>query len=587
MNRFYKKTGRIASLLLAAALLLALLCGCSAPAQLPDASEAPVQNAAPAPSEEAATRFTPGSYTASAPGNNGNVTVTVTVSAETIDAVTVDSSSETAGLGDSAMNTLIDRILSGQTLAVDTISGATNSSNALLAAVKDCLTQAGADLDALQTPIEAEAAPLENVETDVLVIGGGGAGVVAAYNAAANGARVLLVEKQGALGGNTALAKGIFGCSASSFPKAQGATETTEDHLQSYLAQYPKGDPDMLRVLAENGGKAADFLMENGGEFAALSGPYTLVPKTSVGGMVISIYQEKMQEVGVDCRLETAGTALLTDEAGAVTGATVTTKSGSYDIHAKAVVLTTGGFAANNEIVTKYNPVYEGIDFICTPGDTGDGHVMAEAVGAELAYMDVMKANPFIVRDGSKHTMIGTYVNPGIVVSRAGVRLGNEHANYGFAPSVLALPEKEAVLICNDAVKDKLEAPEALTGPFETIDALAEAFGIDAEALRTTLSEFAQYAWEGSDPFGRTVFADDLSSGPYYAALLNPAMQGTFGGVKINTSCEALRADGTVLAGLYAAGECAGDGLSGANPVPTDCVFGRIAGESAAAFALK
>ena len=193
MNRFYKKTGRIASLLLAAALLLALLCGCSAPAQTPGSSEMPVQSAAPAPSEEAATRFTPGSYTASAPGNNGDVTVTVTVSAETIDAIAVDSSSETAGLGDSAMNTLIDRILSGQTLAVDTISGATNSSNALLTAVKDCLTQAGADLDALQTPIEAEAAPLENVETDVLVIGGGGAGVVAAYNAAANGARVILV----------------------------------------------------------------------------------------------------------------------------------------------------------------------------------------------------------------------------------------------------------------------------------------------------------------------------------------------------------------------------------------------------------
>ena len=80
---------------------------------------------------------------------------------------------------------------------------------------------------------------------------------------------------------------------------------------------------------------------------------------------------------------------------------------------------------------------------------------------------------------------------------------------------------------------------------------------------------------------------DDLSAGPYYAAVLNPSMQGTFGGIRINASCEAMRKDGSIIAGLYAAGECAGDGLWGANPVPTNCVFGKIAGESAAAFAKK
>lgn len=271
------------------------------------------------------------------------------------------------------MESLIASIVERQTLAVETVSGATMSSNALLRAVESCVEQAGGDLAALQQTLVEEAAPLQDATADVLVIGGGGAGVVAAYHAAANGASVILVEKQGNLGGNTILAKGIFGCSASSFHREKGAAETTEDHLNSYLAQYPNGDPEMLRILAENGGKAADFLMENGGEFVALNPPYTLVPKTSVGGMVIETYRQKLLELGVDCRVNTAGTRLLTDESGAVTGAVVSAGGVGYAIHAKAVILAAGGFAANNEMVAQCNPIYEGLDFICTPGDTGVG----------------------------------------------------------------------------------------------------------------------------------------------------------------------------------------------------------------------
>ncbi len=428
----------------------------------------------------------------------------------------------------------------------------------------------------------------EEEETDVLVIGGGGAGMVSAIFAASEGAQVILVEKQGILGGNTVMAKGVFGCSASSYQIENGITATAEDQLANYLATYPSGDEDMLRILAEGTGPAADWLMDNGVEFEGVSGDFTLVPKNhSLGSMVTSACREQLDELGVDIRTNTRGTELLTDDSGAVIGAVVSTGDGEYTIYADSVIMATGGFSSNNEMVAEYDPQYAGLGFISSSGNTGDGHRMAEEIGAALVYMDVMKCNPFLYFDEetSSYTMLGTYANPGIVVNLDGQRIGNEHANYYFSPNIMALEDKTVYLIYNEESKGFLEAPDVGAAVCDSVEELARETGIDAEGLLSAIADFAVSAAAGEDEFGRTLFQTDLSEGPYYAVKLTPAMQGTFGGIWIDGETRALDTEGNVIPGLYAAGECAGDGLWGANPVPTDCVFGRIAGINAAAYA--
>lgn len=531
-----------------------------------------------------------GSYTATALGKVSEIKVTVTFSAERIESVVIDEHQETEQIGDAAIEKMPKRIVEEQSLAVDIVTGATVTSQAILDAVKECAQQAGADTQALleQRSARPEAALPEDIETEVLVIGGGGAGLISAVFAAQEGAQVIVVEKQGTLGGNTAMSRGIFGCSASSYQLENGITATTEEHLASYMASYPEGDETMLRILAEHTGEAADWLIENGAEFEGVNGLFTIVPKNHrLGIMIMGICKDLLETYDVEIRMDTAGTELLTNADGQVTGARVKTKDGEYTIYAKSVILATGGFSANNEMVARYNPIYEGLDFISTPGNTGDGQRMAEEIGAQLAYMDVMKCNPFLYYDSDtdSYTMIGTYMNPGIVVTAAGKRIGNEQANYYFSPSIMALEDKTAYLIYNEEARTMLEAPDVSDCAYETIEELAAAQGIHEEGLKATLAEFAKSAENQSDEFGRAVFQTDLSQGPYYAVQLTPAMQGTFGGVLIDEETRVLDTQNQVIPGLYAAGECAGDGLYGANPVPTNCVFGRIAGTNAAAFA--
>lgn len=530
--------------------------------------------------------FKPGTYTAAGQGKEGDVNVEVVFSENEILSVTVGENDETVGIGDAAIDQLPDAIVKNQSLAVDMVSGATLTSGAIIEAVMDCIIQAGADPSLLSAK-EETVGSYEEAYTDVLVIGGGGAGMVSAIYAAMQGANVILVEKQGRLGGNTAMARGIFGCSESSYQKENGITATKEDHFTNYMTTYPEADEDMIRLLSENTGAAADWLIENGAEFEAVSGNFTIVPKEHrLGSQVLSICKKLLDEYGVDIRVNTSGKELIVEN-GIVKGAVVETDENEYTIHSGSVIVATGGFSSNNEMVTKYNPIYEGRGFISSPGNTGDGHIMAEKIGAQLSYMDVMKCNPFLYFDEetNEYTMIGTYVNPGIAVTKEGKRIGNEHANYYFSPSIMALEDKTTYLIYNEAVRGMLEAPDVSDVCYETVEELCEAVGIDVEGLKNTLASYAKSAAEGSDEFGRTIFQDDLSKGPYYAVKLTPAMQGTFGGILINTNAEALDTEGNIIPGLYAAGECAGDGFYGANPVPTDCVFGSIAGKSAALYA--
>ena len=154
--------------------------------------------------------YTPGTYTAEAHGMWGTIPVTVTVSENAIESIEVGENNETAGLRQWPMNIIPQEIIESQSLAVDTVTGATVTSRGIISAVEDCLKQAGADVAALKVAAEKEPAQDVEASADVVIVGGGGAGLAAACSATENGATVIVVEKMGTLGGNSMVSGGIY-----------------------------------------------------------------------------------------------------------------------------------------------------------------------------------------------------------------------------------------------------------------------------------------------------------------------------------------------------------------------------------------
>ena len=205
------------------------------------------------------------------------------ISADAITDVTVVEHSETAGLSDRPIAEIPAAIVENQSLAVDTVSGATNSSNAILTAVADCVAQAGGDVEALKA-VAVEKAPVEDVEAtyDVVVLGGGGAGLTAFITAAQNGAKVILVEKAGSLGGNTLIAgQGFNACD----PERQANTEMSEallGELKSYLDLDPADFGAFAEVLETVKGQINDYIAS--GSTTLFDSPELHMLHTYMGG---------------------------------------------------------------------------------------------------------------------------------------------------------------------------------------------------------------------------------------------------------------------------------------------------------------
>ena len=172
--------------------------------------------------------YTAGSYTASAQGNNGPVAVTVEFSENEILSVVVGEHAETPGISDAPISRIPEAIVSEQTLDVDTVSGATHTSEAILTAVADCVAQAGGNVEALKTKQSGKDEAMKEVtlEVDVVVAGSGISGMCAAISAAEEGANVLLLEKQGVIGGSAGTSGGGFIVVNSHFEKEAGIEDS-------------------------------------------------------------------------------------------------------------------------------------------------------------------------------------------------------------------------------------------------------------------------------------------------------------------------------------------------------------------------
>ena len=525
-----------------------------------------------------AATYTAGSYTASAQGNNGPVEVTVTFDDSSIVSVEVGAHSETAGLSDPAIANIPVAIVEHQSLAVDTVSGATNSSNAILTAVADCVEQAGGDVAALKA-VAVEAAPVEDVDAtyDVVIVGGGGAGLTAAITAAQNGASVVLIEKGAALGGNTLIAGQGFNAAD---PERQSKMEMDPallEELKSYLDLDPADFGDFGPVLETVKGQINDYLASGvttlfdspelhmlhcymGGTRTGLDGT-TISPdlalidvfahnaldslkwletigggwndttSTILGAMwprshglatgnVIPTLENCARENGVEILLNTAGKELISEN-GKVTGVIAKNGEATVTLHANnGVIMATGGFSANAPMVVKYNNYWPGLSDTMastnSPNITGDGIVMAQAIGADVTGMGFAQLMPSSHPvDGSLFTGVWGSAETQLFVNKEGVRYVNEYAERDVL-SKAALEQTDGLFFIiadkkiADLYADRMENLEA-TGCIyvaDTLEELAEKMDVPVDAFVETVNKYNEYTLAKHDPdFGKPLFA--------------------------------------------------------------------------------
>ncbi len=551
--------------------------------------------------------FVPGTYTGVSTGFGGEVKVTATLSGKKIEDIQIEGSHETENIGSFAVEMLGAKILEAQSSKIDALTGATVTSNAILRALNDALTQAGADLSKLPDARENNESVVrtsETLETDIVIIGAGGAGMTAAINATQAGMNVILLEKMPYAGGNTTKATGGMNAAETHYQKEQGIEDTVEQFVEDTMkGGHDLNDRDLVTVMAENSAEAIDWLDSIGAPLPKVSYSGGATNKrihapedgSGVGAYLVTAFRRTLDSLGVNVMYDTKATELIMED-GAVAGVMAQGKTVDYTIRAKAVILATGGFGNNEDMIVKYRPDLKGTVTTSAPGITGDGIVMAQEAGADLVDIEQIQLHPTVEQSTSMLITESVRGDGAILVNQEGKRFTNELLTRDVVSAAeLEQPGSYAYIIFDQHLRDGLKAIEkyvstGITVQADTIEGLAELIGVDPATLAETLKNWNQYVADQKDPeFGRESGMDaDLSQAPYYAIKIAPGIHHTMGGVRINTSTQVLDASGEPIPGLFAAGEVTGGvhggNRIGGNAVADIVVFGKIAAESAVAW---
>ena len=570
------------------------------------AAQAMGQSAATGPKAEDGNRYIPGTYTGTSKGFGGDITVTVTVSEKDILDIQIEGSHETENIGSFAVSMMDDRILKEQTPNVDVLTGATVSSGAILRALKDALSQAGADLTAFPEASDAEEGikTYESMDVDIAVIGAGGAGMTAAIKATQAGKKVVVLEKMPYAGGNTTKATGGMNAAETHYQAEQGIEDSVEQFVEDTMkAGHNINDRTLVTVMAELSAQAIDWLDSIGAPLPKVSFSGGATNKrihapedgSGVGAYLVTRFLNTMDELQIPVLYDTTATRLMTLD-GAVVGVMAEGKNANYTIHANAVVLATGGFGNNEDMIVHYRPDLLGTVTTSAPGITGDGILMAEAVGADLVDIDQIQLHPTVEQGTSMLITESVRGDGAILVNQNGKRFIDElQPRDVVSAGELEQPGSYAYILFDQRLRDGLKAIEkyvstGIVVQAGTIEELAQALDIDPAALAETLQNWNRYVAEQNDTeFGRTTGMEaDLSVAPYYAIKIAPGIHHTMGGVHIDTDARVIDVNGDPIPGLYAAGEVTG-GVHGGNRVGGNAVadivvFGGIAGENAAAW---
>lgn len=547
------KTKRITSILLSFVFIMSILWGCAAPVSNENLKEA---------ADEKVVKFTPGKYTASAMGMRGDLTVEVEVDDTSIKTVNVVDNVDTKGIADVAIEIISNKIVEGQTLKVDTVSGATMTSLAILRATEEALVDAGADVSLLKVASDKKALKDGSIEEyDVVIVGSGASGMSAAIQLSRQeGLKVLVLEKLAYPGGSSRVSGGgIWAIGDSILNKNVGVDYTTDEYIEF---MEKSGEATLNRELMENiydiSAETFDYLIENGLtvniENKSLGHPSSKFPvawasinstvkyNESYGGKeIMDAIFRIAEENGAELRLNSKVTSLVVND-GAVKGVNVEDLDSKYTVNAKKVILATGGFTRNADLIKELEPEYSSVFAFTGAGSTGDGFTMTKELDTVIVgdgMMGLTGYNPNYGYYGAE----GAIARKGqIYINKEGKQFGAEETFYG---ETLALFNKQtdhmAYAICDQSNSD-IEGFEngvkvGIVKKADTIEELASQLNVDANAMIQTVKE------------------NGLEKAPYYAMEVKPLFIGSIPGLKVTENTEVVNSKDEVIPNLYAIGE--------------------------------
>ncbi|MEG1220448.1 MAG: flavocytochrome c [Lactococcus sp.] len=456
---------------------------------------------------------------------------------------------------------------------------------------------------ASKTMTYAEASSLKK-SYDVIIVGSGGAGMTAAIEAKDAGMNPVILEKMPMAGGNTSKASAGLNASETSVEKAQGITDSNDKFYEETLkGGGGTNDKELLRYFVDHSAAAVDWLAQNdivldnltttGG--MSVSRTHRPHDGSAVGAYLVKGLEENISKRDIPVFVNSDVTKI-NEKDGKVSGVEVKIEGETKQVDSKAVVVTTGGFGANQKMIAKYRPDLK--DYVTTnaAGSTGDGIEMISALGGALVDMDKIQIHPTVFQKTGYLVSESIRGEGAILVNKEGKRFFNEmDTRDKVSAAELKQDGKYAYAIFGEGTKDKVKAVDQyiskdMVVEADNVEELAKKLDIKPEELNATVTKWNKAVADKKDSeFGRTTGMTNDISGKVYAIKVAPGIHHTMAGVKINTQTQVLKEDGQPIKGLYAAGEVTG-GLHGGNRIGGNAVadiiiFGRQAGQESAKYA--
>lgn len=594
------KRSKLFNVIMASASALSLAaCSGSGNTETTAAPETTTEAAAQAPATEAPTTEAettqaqgPVTYDAKGSGYGGELNLKVTIDGDTITDLELGDHHETNVVMDRAFPVIRDRILEANTPVVDSVTAATFSSYAVKAAVADAMTQAGLEVENITMATagpEKEAKTLDDVTADIVVVGGGPSGLAAAITAkqANKDAHVLVVEKMDILSGNGKFDMNFYDLINSEAQKAAGNEKWTVNQVENFIeAKSTAGDDEArVKVWAEQENVLDAWLRDMGVELDYNYGAMNHMAKEDqyAGEVIQAGMEECARELDIEIRTGTKGVDLIMEDGRCAGVAVENNDNESYAVKAQYTIIATGGFCSSKELLAQYAPGYEVLNTSNQMGTTGDFVKVFEANGFKLEQMDNVRVFPNIIVP--RRDLTGG-ADLSLLVNKEGARFISENAGgLNLGTTIQAQTDGAAFSITDKTGYDSFYRIRKHVGlgyysEGATIAELAEALGIDPEGLEQTVADFnAAVESETEDELLGEVASRPLDAeGPYYGVRVEAANHMTKGGVACNENAQVLYEDGSVVEGLYAAGEVTWQSGGYSQSV----AFGRVAGEQAA-----
>lgn len=529
-----------------------------------------------------------GVYQGKGNGYGGELNVDVTFEDGKIKDISLGDNHESSPVITRAFPVIKERIIEAQSPVVDSVSSATYSSFAVKTAVAEAAKTYGLDfgsiaMDTAAPPQEVAEAPA--VETDLVIVGGGPAGLSAAITAKENGVKnVTVVEKLDILSGNGKFDMNFFDIVGTEAQKANGIEDSADKFFADKQGNVNDSD-ERLHVWADGAASVDKWLRGMGVELNYNYGERNHMAEADqyAGEVVQGGLEAKVEELGVDVRTGTKGVDLITAEDGTVKGVKVESKNEKYDIMADAVIMATGGFCFNKDLIAQYVPGAEIINTSNSMGATGDFIPVFIGNNYKMADMDTLSIFKMINVPNRELTGGGDGF---ILVNNEGKRFVDESSSgLDYAYKLLDQPDSEVYYIYDQRLYDetyRLQKHNKLGyhKKADTLEDLAEQLGIPADNLIAEVEAYnAAVKGEGEDKFRAEPFTEPIDmDGPFYGAQVEPAIHMTKGGVVANENAQILTESGEVVPNLYAAGEVTATSAAFSGSV----IWGRVAGEQAA-----